>query len=74
MADKPENPPAFPVAFDHIGKNDGMSLRDYFAGAVLQGMAVGVNPSVRRINSSEEKCTAEQAYNYADAMLEARQK
>jgi hypothetical protein len=46
------------------GEQDGMSLRDWFAGQALAGLLA-------------EKCkdpreAAEQAYDYADEMLEAR--
>jgi hypothetical protein len=48
------------------GSHDGMSLRDYFAAAALQGIcANGVqSPPV----------AAAQAYHLADAMIEAREK
>lgn len=73
MSDKPENPPAFPILNNAIGYNceinqfsDGMSLRDYFAAAALQGFCANPNlkPDLPLIFT---------AYKYADAMLHARQ-
>lgn len=63
--------PAFPrpasEAHQH-GMHDpqkGMTLRDYFAGKALQGLLAST-----RTNSSG--VLAKDAYNMADAMLEAR--
>jgi hypothetical protein len=49
MTDKPENPPAFPrplsqdnaeiSEIDTFRAQDGMTLRDYFAGELAKGMA-----------------------------------
>lgn len=82
---KPENPPAFPRP---IGikqpdsrtaheEQDGMTLRDYFAGQALQGMLANpefVKASVRQKSSSEETqwWHAITAYQFADAMLKER--
>lgn len=63
MTNKPENPHAF--AFEgETTLQHGMTLRDYFAAAALQGMCAngGAPALVRAID----------AYDYADAMLEAR--
>ena len=50
---------------------DGMSLRDYFAGQALTGLLS--NPSyVGYVNSDGPKLIA-QAYRAADLMLEARE-
>lgn len=44
----------------------GMSLRDYFAGQALVGMMAGaISVDVER--------SAQRAYEYADAMLKARE-
>lgn len=63
----------------HTGIAPGMSLRDYFAAAALQGMAACqdfVNETVikERCQSREETCAAlaRWAYKHADAMLAAR--
>lgn len=74
---KPNNPPAFPTkdsvisVVEGIGykecrvSNDGMTLREYYAGIALGGMLAN------RISDNEfnPKHYAETAYLYADAML-----
>jgi hypothetical protein len=58
---------AFPTVFpkDWDSFEDGMTLRDYFAGQALSGrLADGTDRRKRDV--------AEEAYAYADAMLEAR--
>ncbi len=50
------------------GAQKGLSLRDYFAAAALQGL-VGATQSMTHVTVS---MVAEEAYQYADAMLEAR--
>jgi len=59
--------PAFPMAvpenWDSI--QDGMTLRDYFAGQALVGL-------LSRSDFLRSKIIAENAYAYADAMLEER--
>ncbi len=58
---------AFPIAIPAgcEGYEDGMTLRDYFAGQALIGrLADGTDRRKRDV--------AEEAYAYADAMLEAR--
>ncbi|SRR5581483_11451993 len=76
--------PAFPraafaphdVRYEDVGIHDsqeGMTLRDYFAAAFLQGFAA--NPKAEAPPSSTremEETTAELAYIYADAMIRAR--
>ena len=61
---KPTGGPAFPV---DNRTNQGMTLRDYFAGQALAGLL-----------AIDEPCTAPAiarvAYDYADAMIEARNK
>jgi len=64
--------PAFPVTAEQspngICTLPGMSLRDYFAAAALQGLLA--DPS----NCNPYRRNAESAYLYADAMLAARAK
>jgi len=59
--------PAFPMAvpenWDSI--QDGMTLRDYFAGQALVAL-------LSRSDFLRSKIIAENAYAYADAMLEER--
>jgi hypothetical protein len=63
--DKPQNPPAFPVNWDHDDK--GMTLRDWFA-----GQALGVVPDhLRQLQTDHRIKIAEWAYGMADAMLAA---
>jgi hypothetical protein len=56
--------PAFPTPAG-IQHNDGMTLRDYFAAAALQGNLI--EPTAN--NEEVAKC----AYQLADAMLRARE-
>lgn len=68
MSDKPENPPAFPHPYyEHMGDEPGMSLRDWFAGHALAGMA-----SIE--DSPRYETMASYAYQMADAMLAERAK
>ena len=61
---RPTNPPAFPNA--HYHNVSGMTLRDYFAARAMQA-----------IISSHDNTTLDfvsgKAYQYADAMLKARE-
>ena len=62
--------PAFPGP-NHVSEMlyDGMSLRDYFAAAALQGwLAKSIT------TNTDVKDCAKFAYQYADAMLEERNK
>lgn len=56
--------PAFPNNFVYP-KNQGMTLRDYFAAMAMQGIQSRVNWSVESI--------ADLAYKQADEMLKARE-
>ena len=73
--------PAFPWQYmdrDSMGREvtreqgAGMTLRDYFAAAALQGYLAGRN-SCRHENPSNHQAliAAEYCYRYADAMLAA---
>lgn len=70
MTDKPENPNAFPGPPNH-----GMTLRDYFAGQVIAGLAapVAVQGYLRKVGVKSEDVAAS-AYRLADAMLKERSK
>ena len=61
--------PAFPTTGDNYLKaeNAGMTLRDYFAAKVLQGICAS-GPTHEWTNSR----LAAEAYDLADAMLKAR--
>jgi hypothetical protein len=60
---------AFPIAIpaNCDGYEDGMTLRDYFAGQALAGIAA--DPSIADESQAD---LAKWAYSFADAMLEAR--
>ena len=49
-------------AFPSDGFDSGMTLRDYFAAAALTGL----------LRESEDNDVAKLAYQFADAMMEAR--
>lgn len=70
--------PAFPTpVIDQRGARDypGMSLRDWFAGQAMAGMlAYSQNDrSGNWANNASEIAVARGAYEYADAMLAARE-
>ena len=70
--------PAFPVSEEAArGKvaavYGGMTLRDYFAAAALQGLlATPVKISLGAKPVQDSADYSEMAYRYADAMIEAR--
>lgn len=59
--------PAFPVMYC----SEGMTLRDYFAGQALVGMLQ--NYTTQKFGVGEQTC-ARGAYEFADAMLAARER
>lgn len=68
-----ENPPAFSSSAsqgDHWEL--GMSLRDYFAAKIMQGMIV--NPEIHAGEYAWDEHNSTRAYEIADAMLKARMK
>ena len=60
--------PAFPTPVG-VQHNDGMTLRDYFAAAALQGLLASIQPN--QLWSSND--VAVTCYRTADAMLKARE-
>lgn len=60
---------AFPIATDGMIRNEGMTLRDWFAGQALAGMLAGV-PGTHLIPTAEK--LGKEAYDAADAMIAAR--
>ena len=53
----------------------GMSLRDWFAGAIIQGMLSNPNLEVDpAAGVTMEQCVAAAAYSLADVMLERRER
>jgi hypothetical protein len=72
MSKEPVNHPAFPVqayAGDNtnppVRPNSGMSIRDFFAGVALIGLA-------NDKSAAEPDVAAENAFAFADAMLQER--
>ncbi len=63
-----ENPNAFPLNAGEFGiePSPGMTLRDYFAGQALAGLAS------RGLLGPDQR--AQEAYDFADAMLAERSK
>jgi len=61
---------AFPTVFpkDWDSFEDGMTLRDYFAGQALTGLLAGRQPN----NAYPLEYLAETSYATADAMIKAR--
>jgi hypothetical protein len=73
MNPNPNNIPAFPYAFENEdagGISLGMSLKDYFAAAAMQGMLA--NPEGNRQIGPTD--WADLAYEQAEAMLAEREK
>lgn len=76
MTETPPNPPAFPRDERYLGHN-GMTLRDYFAGQVLQGASNFITPPLDMDYEDFHKDCADAAryfYAIADAMLRERAK
>lgn len=71
MTLNPENPPAF-ACVDGVNcyLQEGMTLRDYFAASALRGMLV--DPGAPPMPTVKD-AWATAAYQFADAMLKARQ-
>ncbi len=67
--------PAFPVAgSEHNYPIEGMTLRDFFAAKVLQGVMASGTPMSIGTNHEEEMLDMARAfYSMADAMIKARE-
>ncbi len=66
--------PAFPCLVDDRTVNDGMSLRDYFAGQALVGLlASPVSPNREGVPVTSSRGYANSAYLWADSMIAARE-
>lgn len=63
--------PAFPAAVDRMVIQNGMSLRDWFAGQALAGVVVQCAGDTVRKGTIAGHMAA-RAYEIADAMLSAR--
>ena len=69
--------PAFPVAFkwgEELSQYNGMTLRDYFAAKAMQG-GIDLVPHMAtpKVDKPVPQIIAEMAYEYADAMMKARE-
>lgn len=83
MTDKPENPPAFPFKPEYNDNGasqvyEGMTLRDYFAAhcpMTIVEFGHGLEAIGHEDASADQMLTAfaRIRYNYADAMLKARE-
>ena len=74
MSAQDDGGPAFPRDHASDGHN-GMTLRDYFAVKAMSSIMGGswIDFQIRlRTGENIAQCTARYAYEYADAMLEAR--
>lgn len=69
MTMKPDGGPTFPVETNQWACF-GMSLRDYFAAAALEGILPALHAGIRPVDI--EKMTYD-CYAVADAMLKARE-
>lgn len=78
MSDTPiDGGPAFPSDFIELsnsGFSKGMTLRDYFAAAALQGMIAQSRLILTNKALQDPDVASGGAYLYADAMLEARKR
>ncbi len=74
---KDDGGPAFPESYlgadiPHQGVGGGMSLRDWYAGMVMTGLAVNFNDLLPTDSRSSIKHMVGMAYEIADAMLKER--
>ena len=72
---KPNNPPAFPRPISHDAtpiQQDGMTLRDYFAGQVIGTLIANNFKYSENYYPGEQR--VEVAYQIADLMLKERDK
>ena len=68
--------PAFPTLADngHAMNQDGMDLRDWFAGMAMQGIWSNAIALSQMPRGAESEMIASVAYEVADAMLKERSK
>ncbi len=64
--------PACPVIAGHTVYTHGMTLRDWFAGQALGGLIQGYATAYGSPTSAPDEVVRE-AFNYADAMIAARE-
>lgn len=73
MAQHDNGGPAFPAQWDDKD-NEGMTLRDWFAGQALVGIINACAMDARVRGETSEMLFARKAYSVADAMIAARGK
>jgi|VirMetMinimDraft_7_1064189.scaffolds.fasta_scaffold17935_4 hypothetical protein len=66
---KTENPSAFPAL--HLNGHDGMTLRDYFAAKIIQGLLS--NSTVKASLPKQALELSSLSYQVADEMLKQRE-
>ena len=72
---KNDGGPAFPTGIVYTKPHmPGMSLRDWFAGMALQGFCANADLHGKEQGTWIGDATARDAYSYADAMLQERDK
>lgn len=74
MSEKDNGGPAFPIITPDmpVEGSGGITIRDYFAAKAMQGV-LGWDGGWTKIGSETwSEALARQAYEYADAMLQAR--
>ena len=64
--------PAFPTS-NGGSPDDGMTLRDYFAGKAMQALITGPDVMDDHYEEETNEYVAKRSYFIADAMLKARQ-
>ena len=76
MSETRDGGPAFPVSRDPLGPNEGMSLRDYFAGKALAGWLASFPEDAKHpaLVGSSDDAIAKASYMLADSMLREREK
>lgn len=83
MSAKDDGGAAFPLFLEERAHwNDGMSMRDYFAAAALQGLLSDISENIPCLDQSNplpeqlkwSAYKAQSAYRLADAMLKERMK
>ena len=72
MTDIKDGGPAFPHENRHQANWEGMSLRDYFAGQALTGLAR--SHAEGTVDDYQPEHVAQDCYRLADAMLKERER
>lgn len=77
MAETKDGGPAFPNRWANEGENEGMTLRDWFAGKAIPAIIAATSDGKHQPNIKDGEhirfAIARDAYDMADAMLAARE-